>query len=938
MTQEVEMALVNSKPLGHGVYVHPNDGSSKTTTSSSNSGSSSSSSSSNSSNSSSSDGGSNSLSSAFEQINQKHEAMRLQRQQQQQQHQQQQRPHQDLFKRHTLLHMFWQQQQQQQISPLQVQRLARATCAADTAAAAPPSAAAAAAAGDSVGQQDAVAAAAAILRQQQAAEQQQQPQQQQQQQGGVHVPQLHEALLPPRLPAIFRNNTGPVSVAGARVCCFPAASAASAASAVAAAVADCCSNNSSNSSNSSITNSSIPNSGISSSSSNNSSGSSSSSSSRCTDFCVAVELHQFVMKQRRCDYFNALNHLVSLLIDVSNLLALEPDRSLRPSLLYALCENLNSWLFCRRLFVAAHGGDFALTGVTIPLEQVGSDITQRRSSSSSRSSGKGGGSSSNSSSSNPSNNSSRSTSSTRLLHSSSSFPAAAAALPTLPAVQLLRIESKESRTLSSKKRAPYLLIIEVCDLDEDLEQFSDDPEVQREEVKTKPQFVLNCILKELKQRKMLPASYAPGDDPVTVVRRVLGMLETPHPAAAAAAGGGGGKPFAAAAAAAADAGSDIGELQHTKLEPPVDLNSPWRPSPSPPEAAAAGAAAAGGAAANAAVGSAAHAGKTGAATAEVVGGAALRLSENHFASRRGSGGSGQQQQQQQQHHHHHQHRTNALWGELWAARRERLRRKSPYGRLRSWDINLAAGAAAAVASPLVLHRILIKGGDDLRQELLASQLVRQFKAIFEEARLPLWLRPYEILVTGSNSGIMECIPDTCSVDVLKKKHNVDSIAVVFDTLFADNPFEAKKNFIESHAAYSLVSYLLQVKDRHNGNLLLDAEGHVIHIDYGFLLSNSPGNINFETAPFKLTQEFLDVMDGETSDNYEYFRTLIIRASKMPCFSGGPEYTLSALKERFMLGLAEDACIERVMELIDISVNNFRTVQYDNFQRITNGIL
>ncbi|KAL8444867.1 hypothetical protein Emag_005279 [Eimeria magna] len=355
---------------------------------------------------------------------------------------------------------------------------------------------------------------------------------------------------------------------------------------------------------------------------------------------------------------------------------------------------------------------------------------------------------------------------------------------------------------------------------------------------------------------MLPSSYTPGDDPVTVVRRVLGMLEAPHPAAAVAAAAAAGKPAAAA------------EQQHTKVEHPADFNLPWRPSSSSaPDAAGAGAASA---ASTAAAATATHAAKT-AAAAEVVGGAALRLSENHFASRRGSCSSGQQQQHLQ---HSHQHRSNALWGELWAARRERLRRKSPYGRLRSWDIKC----------------------------------------------------------------IMECIPDTCSVDVLKKKHNVDSIAVVFDTLFADNPFEAKKNFIESHAAYSLVSYLLQVKDRHNGNLLLDAEGHVIHIDYGFLLSNSPGNINFETAPFKLTQEFLDVMDGETSDNYEYFRTLIIRASKMPCFSGGPEYTLSALKERFMLGLAEDACIERVMELIDISVNNFRTVQYDNFQRITNGIL
>ena len=60
------------------------------------------------------------------------------------------------------------------------------------------------------------------------------------------------------------------------------------------------------------------------------------------------------------------------------------------------------------------------------------------------------------------------------------------------------------------------------------------------------------------------------------------------------------------------------------------------------------------------------------------------------------------------------------------------------------------------------------------------------------------------------------------------------------------------------AGYSIISYLFQLKDRHNGNLLLDGEGHLIHIDFSFMLSHSPGGLNFESAPFKLTRELLEV--------------------------------------------------------------------------------
>ena len=138
-----------------------------------------------------------------------------------------------------------------------------------------------------------------------------------------------------------------------------------------------------------------------------------------------------------------------------------------------------------------------------------------------------------------------------------------------------------------------------------------------------------------------------------------------------------------------------------------------------------------------------------------------------------------------------------FWDELWEDKAKTIKEKSPYGHFPSYK----------------LRCIIIKGGDDLRQEILAMQIIMKFQEIFKQACLSLYLRPYEILVTSANSGILEFVPNTIALDGLKKKYPGMSLLQIYTKIFDFDFEEAQKNFIESLAAYSLVCYLLQIKDR-----------------------------------------------------------------------------------------------------------------------------
>lgn len=298
-------------------------------------------------------------------------------------------------------------------------------------------------------------------------------------------------------------------------------------------------------------------------------------------------------------------------------------------------------------------------------------------------------------------------------------------------------------------------------------------------------------------------------------------------------------------------------------------------------------------------------------------------------------------------------------GEDWNTKKQRIKKSSAYGHLKNWD----------------LCSVIAKNGDDLPQEAFACQLISMISNIWKKNNIPVWTKRMKILITSANTGLVETITNAMSIHSIKKsftEHSIKSgenskgkiftLLDYFHSVFGlpnSTSFRtAQQNFAKSLAAYSIICYVLQIKDRHNGNIMVDGDGHIIHIDFGFLLSNSPGSVGFEAAPFKLTVEYVELLGGVDSEIYSQFVylckqcfkslrdnseeiieivELMQKDSTLPCFNNG-ENTSVLLKQRLQLQLNDEDTDQFVENfLIGKSLGSMYTRLYDQFQMITQGI-
>jgi phosphatidylinositol 4-kinase len=114
-------------------------------------------------------------------------------------------------------------------------------------------------------------------------------------------------------------------------------------------------------------------------------------------------------------------------------------------------------------------------------------------------------------------------------------------------------------------------------------------------------------------------------------------------------------------------------------------------------------------------------------------------------------------------------------------------------------------------------------------------------------------------------------------------------------------------------------------------------------DFGFILDLYVGGVNFESSPFKLTSEMIQVLGGPSSPSYAHFTDLVVKGflaarpfaeeivgmvglmgeSGLPCFKGDGEGTARKLRERFGGGKSEREAGVLIREKIRVSHENGR---------------
>ena len=166
-------------------------------------------------------------------------------------------------------------------------------------------------------------------------------------------------------------------------------------------------------------------------------------------------------------------------------------------------------------------------------------------------------------------------------------------------------------------------------------------------------------------------------------------------------------------------------------------------------------------------------------------------------------------------------------------------------------------------SSTTLYRALYKR-DDLRKDRIVQDCLSLMYTLLRQEVALSDLPPlvtYRVLPTSPTAGLIEMVENAETLYTIIREYGS-----ILHFLHRYNGHQSMKDirasFAKSCAAYTVITFLLGVGDRHTENVMLTRSGSLFHIDYGFLLGRDPKPLQ---PPMRLDSTMIEALGDEVDE-------------------------------------------------------------------------
>ena len=160
--------------------------------------------------------------------------------------------------------------------------------------------------------------------------------------------------------------------------------------------------------------------------------------------------------------------------------------------------------------------------------------------------------------------------------------------------------------------------------------------------------------------------------------------------------------------------------------------------------------------------------------------------------------------------------------------------------------------------------------EDLRRDLIVSNIIKMMDLILKRSGYDLNIITYPILPTSPDGGLIQLVEGCETLYNLKYKKHYSILNYIMENNEDRRIMDVRDRFIQSTAAYCVMTYLLGIGNRHLDNIMVTEDGKLFHIDYSFVLGNDPKPL----APkMRIIPEMVEALGGFHSKYYKRFEGL-----------------------------------------------------------------